>query len=89
MNDLVVDDQLPSTIVDDECSDAASPTREGTLDLAEQVVVVDDRQTLLDIAALSHAHKTAVITDVQDAVLLEDWAQHALHIDTWLGVGIE
>ena len=44
---------------------------------------------MLDIAGLSHGDDTAVITDVEHAVLLEDRAEHVLHDDRRAGVADE
>lgn len=89
MNDLVVNNQLPTTIIDNQCSDTASAVSKRALDPIEQVIVVNDRQPLLYIPSLSHADNAAVVTEVQDAILLEHRPEHALHIHAWLGVGIE
>jgi hypothetical protein len=89
VDDLVVDDELAAAVVDDEGTDWAAAVAEGALNLAEETVVVDDGQTLLDVAGLGHADEETVITDVKDAVLLEDGAEHALHVDRGLGVGVE
>lgn len=89
MDDLVVNDQLTTAVVDDKGTDGATTIVKGALDFAEEAVVVDDGEALLDVAGLGHADEEAVVTDVKDAVLLEDGAEHALHIDRWLGVGVE
>ena len=89
MNDLVVNNQLSSTIIDDQCSGTASSISKRVLDPIEQTIVINDRQALLHISSLSHADNAAVITDVQDAVLFEHRTQHALHIHAWRGVGVE
>lgn len=44
---------------------------------------------MLDITALGHADDAAVITEVQDAVLLVDGSEHGLHDDRWLWVADE
>lgn len=89
VDDLVVDDELAATVVDDEGTDGAVAVVERALDLAKEAVVVDDRQALLDVAGLGHADEQAVVADVEDAVLLEDGAEHALHVDGRLRVGVE
>ena len=89
MNHLVVNHQLPSSIVDHHGSDTASAIGEGTLDLAVQPTLINDSQALLDISRLGHAHDPAVIVQIEDAVLLEDGAEHALNDHTGLGIADE
>lgn len=87
MNDLIVNNQLPPTIIDDKRSDGTIVLTEGTLNLAVQTTLVDDRQALLHITTISHADDTTIISHVQDAVLFVDGAEHALDDDRWLRVG--
>lgn len=86
---LVVDDQLATTIVDDQGADAATAILEGLADAAEQVTLGHHGQTLLDITGLGHGDQAAVITEVQDAVGLVDRAEHGLDHDGRRGVGDE
>ena len=51
--------------------------------------MVNDPQTLLDIASLGHADDQTITAHVEDAILLVDWAEHALHIDAGLRVAHE
>jgi hypothetical protein len=80
MDELVVNDKLPSTIIDDQRSDTSSPLIISALDPVKEIVVVDDGETLLDIPRLRYAHHAGILTNVQDAVLQEHRSQHALHI---------
>ena len=89
VNDLHVDDQLPSTIINDQNTNTASAIREGTLDAAEQAALVDDWKSLLDITRFGHAHNLATIVDIQDTVLFEDRAEHGLDNDGWSRVADE
>src|SRR5271170_2910126 len=89
MNDLVVNNQLSPTVIDDQRPHTAPSIGECCRDLSEQVALVNDRQALLNIARLSHAHHSSSLGDVQDAILLEDGSKHALNIDTWLWVAHE
>ena len=41
---------------------------------------------MLDIARLSHGDNAAIIADIEDTVLLEDWAEHVLDNDRGRGV---
>lgn len=81
VHDLVVDSQLPAFVVDDEDTNAATAVGEAVSQTVEQVALVKDWQTLLDITSLGHGNHTAIIPQVKDAVLLEDRAKHVLHND--------
>ena len=72
MDDLEVDDELTTTVVDDEGADGATAISEGITDTLEEVALSDDGKTLLDIAGLGHGDELAVITEVEDAVGLVD-----------------
>jgi hypothetical protein len=49
----------------------------------EKAALVNDWKALLDIASLSHGDNAAVVTDVEDTVLLEDWTKHVLDNNRW------
>lgn len=89
MDDLVVDDELTATVVDDKGTDRATAVSEGIADALEEVALGDDRESLLDITRLSHGDETVIITEVQDAVGLEDRAEHGLDNHGGRGVGDE
>lgn len=72
VDDLVVHSKLLASIGDDKDPDASGSTSEGLLDTAPEVTLVNDPQTLLDLTSLGHGDKLAVITDVNEPVLLED-----------------
>lgn len=78
MDDLVVDGHLAALVVDDEDADGSAAVVEGVGEAAEEAALVEDREALLDIAGLGHGDDAAVIADVEDAVLLEDRAEHVL-----------
>lgn len=80
MDDLHVDSQLAAAVADDEDADAAAAALEGALQARPQVALLDDGQALLDVARLGHGDDGAVL-HVEDAVLLEDGAEHGLHDD--------
>lgn len=86
MDNLVVNDELSATVIDDESSNAAPTIVKGTTNLVVQTALVNDRQTLLDITSLGHADNSTTLWHVEDAVLLEDGSQHALYDDRWLWV---
>jgi hypothetical protein len=89
VDDLVVDSKLAAFVTDDEHADAATTVVERFLQAAEQVALVEHRQALLDITRLGHGNDGAVITDVEDTVLLEDGTDHVLHDHRWAGVADE
>lgn len=89
VDDLVVDDELTATVVDDKGTDGATAIGEGLGDALVEATLGDNLETLLDITGLGHGDETVVITDVQDAVGLEDGAEHGLHNDGGRGVGDE
>lgn len=89
VDDLVVDSKLTAVIVNDEHADAATAVVERLLKALEQVALVQDGQTLLDITSLGHGNDGTVITDVEDAVLLEDRTDHVLDNHRWAGVADE
>lgn len=88
MDDLQVDNNLAGAILDDHDTDAATATLEGILQAGPEVGLVKDRKVLLDITSLGHGNDT-LIMEVEDTVLLEDWAEHGLNDDAWAWVGDE
>jgi hypothetical protein len=89
VDDLAVNNQLPTTIVDDQCSNAASAVCESSLNLGIEPTLINDPQTLLYITTLGHADDQTITAHVKDAVLLVDGAEHALDIDTGLRIAHE
>lgn len=89
MNDLVVDSKLTTSIVDHQHADTAAAIRKGFIESGPQTALVNDRKTLLDISGFSHSHNTAVITNIEDTVLLEDGTEHVLDNDRGRRVGHE
>jgi hypothetical protein len=89
MDDLEVNSELSTIVIDDEDADAAATIVEGLGKTLEQTALVKDRKTLLDIAGLGHSDDTVILTDVQDTVLLEDRAEHVLDDDRGRRVGDE
>lgn len=89
MDNLVVDSHLGAIVVDDEDADAATAVVKGLGEALEQVALVDDGETLLDVASLRHGHDAAVLADVENTVLLEDRTKHVLDNDGRGRVGDE
>lgn len=89
MDDLVINRQLPTTIIDNQDTDTTSAIGKRVIKPRPESALINDRKTLLDLARLGHSDNTTIIADVQDAVLLEDRAEHILHDHRRLGVGHE
>lgn len=87
MNDLVVDSELATSIIDDQNTNTAAAIGEGFIESRPQTALVNDRETLLDISSLSHSDNTAIIAHIEDTVLLEDGAEHVLDDDRGRRVG--
>lgn len=88
MDDLHVNGELSATIVEDQDADGATARLESLGKASVKVGLVDDGETLLDVAGLGHGDNVAIL-DVEDAVLLEDRAEHGLDDNTGGGVGDE
>lgn len=78
MNDLHVDGKLATGVVENKDTDAATARLEGVGQTRPEVGLINDSQTLLDIASLGHGSDETVL-HVKDTVLLEDRAEHGLH----------
>lgn len=89
VDDLVVDGQLTALVVDDKDTDTATAIVKALGEASKEAGLVEDRKTLLDITSLGHGNDVAVITDVEDTVLLEDRAEHVLDNDRRAGVADE
>lgn len=80
MNDLHVDSHLGAVVGDDKDTDAATARLESLLEAVPEAALVNDGQVLLDITSLGHGDDVAIL-HVEDAVLLEDRADHGLDHD--------
>jgi len=89
MDDLVIDSHLLTIVIDDKNADTATAIVERLSQAGEEIALVKDRKTLLDIASLGHGNDVTVFTDVKNTVLLEDRAEHVLDNDGWCRVGDE
>lgn len=81
MDDLVVDGQLLAVVRDDQDTDGSGSMAESLLQAAPEVSLVNNLQTLLDLTGLGHGNKSSVITDVDEAVLLEDRSKERVEND--------
>jgi CheY-like chemotaxis protein len=89
MDDLEVNSQFNTIFSNDKDADAATTIVESLSKAGEEVALVEDGETLLDIAALGHGDNTAILADVKNTVLLEDRTKHVLNDDRWRWVGDE
>jgi hypothetical protein len=85
MDDLHVDGELTTAVGDDEDTDGATARLESGLETRPEVALLNDGQVLLDVTGLGHGDDGTLL-DVQDAVLLEDRAEHGLDDDGGGGV---
>jgi hypothetical protein len=89
VDDLVVNDELTTTIVDDQSTDTTAALRESLANLAEKLTLGDDGEGLLDITSLGHGGEGAILVEVQNAVGLVDGTKHGLNDNRGGGVGDE
>ena len=81
MDDLVVDRELETAVVDDQDANATATVAEDVVEPVPEPALIDNGQALLDVARLGHGHDAAVVANVEHAILLEDGAEHVLHDD--------
>lgn len=86
VDDLVVNDELTASVVDDNSADGATALTVGLADTVEEVTLGNDLETLADVTGLGHGDDGLVLVDVQDAVGLVDRAEHGLDNDGGRGV---
>lgn len=86
VDNLVVDGQLLSLIVDNKHTNGTGTVAESLFQSGDEVALVDDLKTLLDLTSLGHGNESAVIADVNEPVLLEDRAQEGVEDDRRRGV---
>lgn len=86
VHNLEVDSELTTPVADDQDAEAATARLERALETVPEVGLLDDGEVLLDVARLGHGHNAAIL-DVEDAVLLQDGAEHGLDDDAGGRVG--
>lgn len=86
MDNLIVDSQLLAMVGDDQDADRPGPVAESLLQATPEVALVNDLETLLDLTSLGHGNKLSVITDVDEAVLLEDRSEEGVENNGRRGV---
>jgi len=87
VDDLVVNSQLLSVVSKDQNPDGTRALAERLPKLVEEVALVNDLQSLLDLTRLGHGDELAVVTDVDEPVLLEDRSQKGVEDNGWGWVG--
>jgi len=83
VDDLVVNSQLLSVVGNNQDPDGTRALSESLPQLIPEVALVNDLQSLLDLTRLGHSDELSVVTDVNEPVLLEDWAQEGVENDRW------
>lgn len=78
MDELVVNNQLTTTVVDNLGTDATTAISEGVTDSPKEITLGNDGEALLNITSLSHSDNATIITEVQDAVSLVHGTKHGL-----------
>lgn len=78
MDDLVVNNQFTSTVVDDEGTDTSTAIAVGLTDALEKTALGDDGEALLDITGLGHGGDETIVMDIEDTVSLVDRSKHGL-----------
>lgn len=86
MDDLHVNYQLATLVVDDQGTKGSATIGKGVREALPEVGLVDHGDVLLDIAALSHSNDRAIL-NIKNSVLSEDWAKHGLQHDTGARIG--
>jgi hypothetical protein len=89
VDNLVVNSHLGTVVRNDKDADAATAVVEGLGKAVGETALVKDGKSLLDVTGLGHGNNAAVLTDVENAVLLEDGTEHVLDDDRGSGVGDE
>jgi hypothetical protein len=80
VGDLHVDGELAAVVAEDQDADGAAARLESLLETGPQVGLLDDGEAGLDVTRLGHGNNIALL-DVENAVLLEDGAEHGLDDD--------
>lgn len=79
MHDLVIHGQFSTLIADDQHPDTSPSIIERIRQPVQQVALIKNRKSLLDISRLGHGNHTTILTNVKNTVLLEDRSNHVLN----------
>lgn len=83
VDDLVVNSQLLSVVGNNQDPDGTRALSESLPQFIPEVTLVNNLQPLLDLTRLGHGDELSVITNVNEPVLFEDWAQEGVKDDGW------
>lgn len=75
VNNLVVNSQLLSVVRDDQDANRSRAMAESLLQLAPEMALVNNLETLLDLTGLGHSDELAIVANVDEAILLKDRAE--------------
>lgn len=89
MDNLVVNGEFASIVIDDQDTDASTAIGKGFIEPGPEIALVDDGQALFDITRLGHGDNITILANIENAILLEDRAEHVLHNDGGRGIGDE
>jgi len=78
VNNLVVNSQFLSVVRDDQDANRSGTVAESLLQLAPEMALINNLETLLDLTSLGHGDEFAIVADVDEAVLLEDRAEQGV-----------
>jgi len=75
VDNLVVNSQFLSVIRDDQDANRSRAMAESLLQLAPEMALVNNLETLLDLTGLGHSDELAIVANVDEAILLKDRAE--------------
>ena len=78
VNNLVVNSQFLSVIRDDQDANGSRTMTESLLQLAPEMALVNNLETLLDLTSLGHGNELAIVTNVDKTILLKDRAEQGV-----------
>jgi hypothetical protein len=78
VNNLIVNSQFLSVIRDDQDANGSRTMTESLLQLAPEMALVNNLETLLDLTGLGHGNELAIITNVDKTILLKDRAEQGV-----------
>jgi hypothetical protein len=80
---LEVNNELLVTIADDEDTDGTGGSDVGLVDLLGKTTLGDDGDSGLDLTAVGDSDQGAILTSIDDLVLLEGWGHHVVEDNGW------
>lgn len=83
MHNLVINGQLLAVVSDDQDTNGSASLAKCFSEFVVKVALVDNLEALLDLTGLSHGNELTIITDVDEAVLLEDRSKKRVKNNRW------